>query len=122
MYEDQLQKAVAQYLDHMGWLYCHVANERKTSPQRGYRLKQAGVKRGVPDVMIFEQWEVDQLATHNVYHNGFGVALELKSPKGRLTKEQADWLKALEQRGWFVAVCRTVQDVIDVCEVIRRES
>ena len=52
--EDDLQMACAQYLDLMGWLWCHVGNERKTSPRAGARLKKKGVKSGVPDILIFE--------------------------------------------------------------------
>jgi hypothetical protein len=77
-------------------------------------LKRQGMKRGVPDVMIFERW-VDGIT--GLY--GHGLALELKSPRGRLTPEQKEWLAALEKRGWLTAVCRTIQEVVDVCEAIR---
>ena len=40
--EDNLQKAVARYLDLKKVLWCHVANERKSSQQAGKRLKGIG--------------------------------------------------------------------------------
>jgi len=52
--EDSLQISVATYLDYLNITWCHVANERKTSPQAGARLKNKGVKSGVPDCVIFE--------------------------------------------------------------------
>ena len=51
--EDDLQKQVAKYLDLLGLLWFHPANERKTSPAAGKRLKLKGVKSGVPDCIIF---------------------------------------------------------------------
>ena len=123
-YEDGLQRATAQYLDARGWLWCHVANERKTTPARGRRLKDKGVKRGVPDVMIFERW-AETFPGHGLPADGvglggcgFGIAIELKSPKGTTTKDQDLWLAELRHRGWRVAVCRTIEEVIETCEVI----
>lgn len=122
-YEDGLQRAVAQYLDLQGYLWCHVANERKTSARQGAALKRKGVKPGVPDVLIFEQgeeWRPDEsgFLTGPYYFNG--IAIELKSAKGRVTKAQHEWLDALQMRGWYPAVCRTLDEVIDLCERIIR--
>ena len=114
MTEDQLQMMVAKYLDIMGWTWCHVANERKTSPRAGGKLKAKGVKKGVPDCLIFENWLEENRDVMP------GIAIELKSAKGRLTTEQSDWLKALSERGWKTAVCRSLQEVIDVCSVLNR--
>ena len=60
----------------------------------GARLKAEGVKRGVPDVWL-------PLARCG-YH---GMVIELKTVKGRPTKEQVAWLKALEAQGWLALVC-----------------
>jgi hypothetical protein len=116
-YEDGLQRAVAQYLDMQGWLWCHVANERKTSTRQGAALKRKGVKPGVPDVLIFEHW---QDGPDGPWDANFGVAIELKSAKGRVTPEQRKWLADLFERGWRTSVCRTLDEVIDLCERIIR--
>lgn len=105
--EDDLQMQVAQYLDLRGWLYTHVANERKTTPQAGARLKRKGVKSGVPDILIFEPTSI-----------GFGLAIELKAGKNKTTKSQDHWLAELRRRGWKVAVCRSLDEVIEACNVI----
>ena len=63
-YETDFQKTLARFLDQYGVVWCHVANERQTSIKQsrggryyspeGNKLKSMGVKKGVPDVMIFE--------------------------------------------------------------------
>lgn len=119
--EDSLQRTVAEYLDLKGYLWAHVANERRTSARRGYRLKQAGVKRGVPDVLIFEPWKdvtKDYKGQIVLVEAGPGIAIELKSAKGRTTKDQDHWLRELRARGWKTAVCRDVDSVIQLCGLI----
>jgi len=118
-YEDDLQRAVAQYLDLKGWLWCHVPNGArmggKNPARTGARMKGFGLKPGVPDVMIFEGWYVGE----QYPHSGFGVAIELKSPRGTVRPTQRKWLDGLKARGWRVAVCRTLDEVVAVCEEIQ---
>lgn len=105
MKEDQLQMAVARYLDYMGLLWCHVANERHTSPARGGKLKKMGVKRGVPDILIFEP------------RGPFvGLAIELKVGRNKPTEDQHKWLFKLTMNGWHSATCYNLDEVIEVVE------
>lgn len=121
--EDDLQMAVAQYLDLRGWLWCHVGNERKTTPQAGARLKRKGVKPGVPDVLIFEDWNQplrgESMGVLDLMETGHGIAIELKAGKNSTTKHQDHWLRELRARGWKTAVCRTIDEVIEATECIR---
>ncbi len=91
--EDNFQKQVASYLDLLGVLWCHVANERKTSFQAGARLKAKGVKSGVPDCLIFES---------NKDYNG--LAIELKIKPNKTTKNQKEWLERLKNNKWKTLV------------------
>lgn len=135
-YEDDLQIAVADWLDLQGWRWFHPANERKTSKAVGAKLKRKGVKRGVPDVMIFERWTDEYYDGENTFH-GSGIAIELKCPhikpgtdprypngvtKTYPTPEQKQWLADLKARGWLTAVCRTINEVTTVCEAVRRDG
>lgn len=89
--ESQEMQALAQYLDAKGYLWCHVPNEGRRSPRNGARLKREGVKRGVPDVLVFAPRQ---------------LAIELKRVKGKpATDEQTAWLYQLSKAGWktFVA-------------------
>jgi hypothetical protein len=123
-YEDDLQRTVAQYLDMQGWRWFHCPNGARMGGKNpavtAGIMKGFGLKRGVPDVLIFENWE--QVEPPGVRFTGFGVAIELKSPRGRLTVEQADWLEALKERGWLTAVCRNINEVIAVCGAVRGDG
>jgi hypothetical protein len=123
-YEDELTFVVAEYLDLKGWLYTHFPAGEYRPVRTGAKLKRMGLKRGVPDMLIFERWaEYDRkderfILLDEVPH-GFGVVIELKSPKGRPTKEQTGWLAALKKRGWSVHVCRTIDEVVEATNSIR---
>ena len=102
--EDNLQISVARVLDLAGVLWCHVANERKTSIIQGARLKKKGVKSGVPDVLIFEA------------RGGFsGLAIELKAGNNKPTKNQLKWLHDLDLNGWK---CSWSNDLDEILEII----
>lgn len=118
--EDDLQMSVCRFLDLSGVLWTHVANERKTSPIAGRRLKMKGVKSGVPDCLIFEP-----------RGRFVGLAIELKverdngskqngqprkKTKGRLTENQKYWLTELSLRGWSTCVCYNFDEVIEQFE------
>lgn len=92
--EDDLQKAVAKYLDFMKITWCHVANERKASFAAGKRLKDKGVKSGVPDCLIF-----------SVNKKFNGLAIELKVKPNKPTKNQLYWLDQLSRNNWRTEVC-----------------
>jgi hypothetical protein len=92
--EDDLQMSCARYLDYSKLLWCHVGNERRTSIQAGVRLKKKGVKKGVPDILIFEP-----------RGNYNGLAIELKIKPNKTSKEQKQWLDNLTKKGWLTDVC-----------------
>lgn len=103
MTEDQLQKSVATYLDAMGFVWCHVPNEGQRSPVTGKRLKDKGMKSGVPDCLIFDR--------SGEYA---GVAIELKVGKNKQTELQQAWQAKLVGRGWLYFVCRSLDEVIEI--------
>jgi hypothetical protein len=71
----------------------HFANERKCSPQQGRLLKRMGVKKGVSDFFL-------ALSCGGFY----GLWIELKTFKGRLSEEQLDFLERKRQRGYCARV------------------
>lgn len=100
--EEEEQAKLAEYLDWKGYCWCHVPNEGQHKVQ--YRVKQArlGVKKGFPDIIIFDAPEPYK-----------GIAIELKRVKGgRVSKEQKEWLEKLENRGWLVKVCHGADEAI----------
>ena len=103
--ESTLQTKVAALLDASGLLWAHHAAER-ASAKEGARAKRHGQKPGVPDVMIYTPpippW--------------VGLAIELKTPAGRLSQHQRDWLMRLASCGWRAEVCRSLDEVFLLLE------
>ncbi len=105
--EELIQLEVAAMLDAAGIRWCHVPNEGKCSPREGARRKRRGVKAGIPDILIFDPppaWAGRRV----------GAALELKTPRGRLTPEQGEWLQYLEARYWVTAIARGADDAREI--------
>ena len=109
-YEAWEQSKVATWLDRTGVLWCHVANERNTGMREGVRLKAHGVKKGVPDILVFSVPPGCQYR---------GIAIELKRTKGagsRASPEQKEWLERLGECGWAARVCYGHEEAISWLE------
>lgn len=75
-------------------LMYHVPNEGKRSRATGARMKQAGLRSGVPDVCL------------PTAHGGYiGLYIEMKVKPNKPTENQKAWLRALREAGHCVAVC-----------------
>lgn len=42
------------------------------------------------------------------------TSIEVKTPKGRLSKDQSNWLALIERAGGIAGVARSTQDAIDI--------
>lgn len=71
----------------------HFANERKCTPMQGRALKKMGVTRGVSDIFIAVP-----------YNHDHGLWIELKTVKGRVSKEQLDFISQKRMRGYEAKV------------------
>jgi hypothetical protein len=106
--EDEFQHSVAQLLDH-------VFRGRKVVwshfPSGGYflskaaaaRLYRLGLKRGMPDIMIWWRDPFDMPRC---------IGIELKTSKGRPSTPQRKKHAELEEAGVACAVCRTLDEVV----------
>ena len=108
--ESEMQACTARLLDALGLLWFHPANERNCTPQRGTRLKRAGVKPGVPDIIIF-----DTILKEGILLQ-IGCAIELKYGKNRSTNAQKKWLVALQENGWYADIAYNMADLIAILE------
>lgn len=67
------------------------------------KMKEAGYSRGVPDMLIFEP--------RGMYN---GLAIEVKTEKGRASDEQKAWIRGLNDRGWRAEICKGFDECADV--------
>jgi len=104
------QKVVASWLNGAGVLWCHVPNGELRNPRVGAKLKAMGVRRGVPDILIFNT-PPNELYSSEGYT---GVAIELKSvhDKRGPSKAQREWISELVINGWAARVCKGADEAI----------
>lgn len=102
--EYDFQVAVAKLLDAKGLDWFHCPNEAKRSPKLGAKLKKAGMKAGIPDVIILNQTRWDE--------NGF--CIELKVGKNKLSDTQIKWNEKFRFHGWGYATAYNIDDVIKI--------
>jgi len=114
--EEAAQTAVVKYLalKYPKVLWCHPPQETYTkSSFQKWKNKVMGVQRGVPDLLIFESTRQPSKKGGAVH---FGLAIEMKHGSNKCTKDQADWLTALGDRGWRTHVCYSSQDACDIID------
>ena len=100
--EDSDQRRMRALLDARGLLWCHTPNEgQRDHAARGAALAR-GLKRGVPDIMIYAPLTLDGT-------DYAGVAIELKRSDGvpsDVSDDQARWLLGLRCAGWVAEWAR----------------
>lgn len=83
----------------------HVPNGGKRDRREAAKLKQQGVRAGVPDLCL--------PVARSGYH---GLYIEMKVEKNKPTALQLEWLAALKQQGYAVAVCYGWQEAANIIE------
>jgi len=103
--EAGVQKAVIDYLKYTypGALYCASAGGVRTSMKQAIKMKATGYVKGVPDLQIFEPM--------GNYH---GLLIEIKDIKGVVSKEQKEWIKELNKRGYYATSSKGYEATIQV--------
>ena len=101
--EDILQINCIKFLKykHPNILVWHTANERKTHPARGRKLKQMGVLAGVSDIIIYKNKQL--------------YAIELKIKPNKPTDRQKDFLKRAEDQGAITKIFYTLDEFMEFC-------
>jgi hypothetical protein len=103
--ESNLQISTIRYLDSIGLLCNHSANEIKANAQYYAKRAKMGVKRGFPDVSIFKPTEI--------YH---GLFIELKVGYNKPTDEQYEWLDSLNKEGYLEFWTNSIDELMHVAE------
>ncbi len=100
--EEQIQKAVVEWLDRRGvkgMHFFHVANGDIRHKGAAGRLKGMGVKAGEPDIVLL--------------YRGHAYGLELKAPGGTQSPDQEHVERQWEQAGATYAVARGLDYALD---------
>lgn len=77
-----------------------IPNAGKRTPWEVRQAKKEGLSAGFPDCMC-------------IWCDGRICFVEFKTPKGRLSDNQKDWIERLRERGFPVAVCRSADEAMD---------
>lgn len=95
MSEEEIQQRLVRLLDRLnatqnaGILFCSTQGGMRLNIGQARKMVNNGYRKGIPDMMIY---------TPSL---GFsGLALELKTMKGRPSFEQIEWVDQLKKFGW----------------------
>ena len=117
MSESRLQSEVVKYiqLQYPKVKYCASLGGIRTSMTQAVMAKRTGYVKGFPDLFIYESRTVDGITYH-------GLALEIKTIKGRATKEQKEWIEALNERGYKAEIVKGLPDILDLIDSYLNEK
>lgn len=76
---------------------------RVASIRTARKAVNEGMRKGVPDIII----PVAKAGKH-------GLAIEMKIPPNRSTKEQKEWQQKFRMRGWEVVECHSAKHALKV--------
>ena len=107
MSEDRLQSEVIKYIRYQypKIRYCASAGGVYTGISQARKMVRNGYVKGFPDLFIYE--------ARNGYH---GLAIELKTIKGIATKEQKEWIAALQKRNYRAEICKGLPTILDLID------
>ena len=114
MSEERLQSEVVKYiqLQYPKARYCaSLGGQYQPFQAQRNRAKRTGYSKGFPDLFIYE--------ARNGYH---GLALEIKTIKGRATKEQKEWIEALNDRGYKPEVVKGLPAILNLIDSYMNEK
>ena len=103
--EHHLQVILCQYLDWNGYDFFSIPNGGLRHPRVGRALNAEGLRAGAADLFI--------VLANNTHH---GLFIEVKTEKGVVSKEQKEWIKELNKRGYFATYVKgfeAAQKIID---------
>ena len=79
---------------------------------RSGRWVQFGLAKGSSDLIGFKTVEITpEMVCEKV---AVFTSIEIKTPIGRLTKQQQNWLTAVKNAGGIVGIARSVKDAIKI--------
>ena len=105
--EHDIQVQLVDYLDTLmpAPLYSATVGGVRVAMHTALRMKRAGYRKGIPDLLIFEP------------RNGYvGLALEVKTKTGRASEHQLKWQKELQNRGWKAEIRKGLEQCLEAID------
>lgn len=81
----------------------HLAGTAKQRAAHWARLEREGAKAGIPDLFL----AIPRQDSH-------GLFIEMKAERGTVKPKQEQWLEALSVQGYKTAVCRSLEEFMQV--------
>jgi hypothetical protein len=97
--EKRIQDDILNFLNTMGIFAWHARNGATYDPRKGIYRRNTSVK-GIADII-------------GILHGGRFLAIEVKTPKGKVSPHQHDFLLEINYRGGLGIVARSLDDVIN---------
>lgn len=106
--EDTLAISVSYYIktQYPKVLFSHIPNGGKRNIIEAVKFKKMGVRKGIPDFLIFE--------TNNPHIRG--IAIELKVKPNKPTPEQLDVIEQMKKLKWNAYVCYSFDEAKKVID------
>jgi len=109
MKESDLLSYSLKYLKSKGILHWRVANGPVMHTIGKRVIYKPSPIKGMPDIA-------------GLMPCGRFFAIELKSEKGRLSPEQIDWIKRINNSNGIAVVIRTTNELVDFCHAILNDD
>lgn len=87
-------------------LIMSLPNGQNVGPRIGKRLKEMGLLKGAPDLLL--------AIPKNGHH---GLFIEMKSNEGRVTPEQKEVHAKLIDMGYQVSICYSAYEAMDIVKI-----
>lgn len=91
-----------------------IPNGGQRHPAVAGKLKAEGVRKGVPDILVFEKSAVFAPTAGGAYLQYAGLAIEMKIKPNTTTPEQREWLARLNANGWRATVAYSADEAFDI--------
>ena len=107
--EEDLQQTCVRWFElqhhNIAMLLHHSPNGGKRSAREGARFKKMGTRAGFPDLFLY------------LPVGGFhGLAIEMKTDKGRQQPTQKAWQQQLEEHGYVYKLCRSFDSFREIID------
>ena len=118
MSEERLQSEIVKYIQYQypKARYCaSLGGQYQPYQSQRNRAKRTGYSKGFPDLFVYESRTINGITYH-------GLAIEIKTIKGTATKEQKEWIAALQKRNYRAEICKGLPAILELIDEYLNEK